>query len=207
MGLNTKENTELEEIEDTRPRLSTTRLILRPFDGTDEAEVYRICREKEIAAMTRTIPHPYPRTQALFWIAQQPGNWLEGKSAVFAICTRSGNQLVGSMGLSINEQDQNAELGYLMDKQRWGQGYCSEAAAEVLRFGFETLALHKIYAHCLTTNPGSRRVMEKIGLKQEGLLRGHVRKWGQFYDVYYYGLLHSDYSNAAKGAQNGEKVT
>lgn len=206
MGLNTKEITEPEELLDTRPQLSTTRLILRPFNGNDEAEVYRICREKEIAAMTRTIPYPYPRTQALFWIAQQPGNWLAGQSADFAICTRTENQLVGSIGLEINESDQNAELGYLIDKQMWGRGYCSEAAAEVLRFGFENLALHKIHAHCLTTNPGSQRVMEKIGMKQEGLLRGHVRKWGQFFDVYYYGLLHSEFNKTEKGAQNGEKA-
>ena len=50
---------------DTRPSLETDRLILRPFGKTDEDAVFRICGEKEIAANTRTIPHPYPRAQAV----------------------------------------------------------------------------------------------------------------------------------------------
>ena len=95
--------------------------------------------------------------------------------------------------MEINEDDQNAELGYWIDKNRWGQGFCTEAAAEALRFGFEELSLHKIFAHYMTINPASGRVMDKIGMKQEGVLPGHVRKWGEFYDIVVYGLLKSEY--------------
>lgn len=179
---------------DTRPTLQTERLVLRPFVEQDEAEVFRICREKEIAANTRTIPHPYPRAQAAKWISLHAEKWIEGKGAVFAICTKQDDQMVGSIGLEISEQDKNAELGYLIDKGCWGQGYCSEAAEEVVRFGFETLALHRIHAHCLTTNPASGRVLEKIGMQKEGLLRGHVCKWGVFHDICFYGLLKSEFS-------------
>ncbi len=180
---------------DTRPSLETDRLILRPFGKTDEDAVFRICGEKEIAANTRTIPHPYPRAQAVKWIEAQPEMWENGKAAVFAICLKSTRELVGAVGLEINEQDQNAELGYWIDKQHWGKGIGTEAAAEAIRFGFADLAVHKIHAHHITSNPASGRVMEKIGMVKEGLMRGHIRKWGRFYDVVFYGILNSDWQN------------
>ena len=72
----------------------------------------------------------------------------------------------------------------------------------MLRFGFEQLALYKIHAHHMTTNPASGRVMDKIGMKKEGLLRGHVRKWGQFYDVLFYGILRTDYQIPGNSGQS-----
>ena len=190
---------EVTEIVDTRPSLETERFALRPFSSEDEEAVFTICSEKEIAANTRTIPHPYPREQASHWIKQHPELWQQGKAAIFAICEKSSAELVGAVGLEINESDQNAELGYWIDKKRWGEGICTEASKEVLRFGFETLSLNKIHAHYITSNPASGRVMEKIGLKSEGLLRGHIRKWGQFYDVSWYGLLKSDFEEQQTG--------
>jgi len=179
-------------MEDTRPSLKTERLLLRPFVLEDEDSVFRICSEKEIAANTRSIPHPYPREQAAHWIKQHSELWSTGKAAIFAICLHETEALVGAVGLEINSGDQNAELGYWIDKETWGRGYCTEAAAEVLRFGFGVLSLHRIHAHHITSNPASGRVLEKIGMKAEGVHRGHVRKWGQFYDVSCFGLLYCD---------------
>ncbi|MEM9409853.1 MAG: GNAT family N-acetyltransferase [Planctomycetota bacterium] len=186
------------ENQDTRPSLSTSRLDLRPFQIEDEEAVFEICREKAIAASTRTIPHPYPRAQAEHWIKQHPEMWLDGKAAVFAICNRLTGRLIGAVGLQIDREDQNAELGYWIDKTEWGQGYCTEAAQETIRFAFEELSLHKVHAHFMTSNPASGRVMEKIGMKQEGVLRGHVRKWGQFHDIVFYGLLKKDFMSCQK---------
>ena len=191
-------------VADTRPSLKTGRLTLGPFSLDDEEAVFTICREKEIAANTRTIPHPYPRDQAAHWIKQHPELWQNGKAAIFAICETDSEELVGAIGLEIDEVDQNAELGYWVDKKRWGQGICSEAAAAVLRFGFEELALNRIHAHYITSNPASGRVMEKIGMKSEGLLRQHVRKWGKFYDVSVCGLLKSDFANQQQSGENAE---
>lgn len=178
---------------DNRPTLETQRLILRPFQLEDEGEVYRICKEKEIAAFTSTIPHPYPRAQAEHWIKQQPDNWRQGKSIVLALVIKRTKRIIGSIGLTICETDQNAELGYVVEKESWGNGYCSEAAAELLRFGFDRLGLHRIHAHHVTANPASGRVLEKVGMREEGLLRGHVRKWGVFHDVKVWGILAKDY--------------
>ncbi len=180
-------------IGDNRPKLATKRLLLRPFELSDQDAVFRICSEREVARNTRTIPHPYPRAQAEHWIKQHVDLWATGKAAIFATCLKSTGQLVAAIGLEINEKDQNAELGYWVDKNCWGQGICTEAAREVVRYGFESLALNKIHAHYMASNPGSGRVMEKIGMKKEGVLNRHIRKWGEFHDIVWYGILRSDF--------------
>lgn len=176
-----------------QPALKTERLVLRPFQKTDVADVHRICSLKEIAANTRTIPHPYPLELANDWVQTQPVHWSQGKGAVFAICLN--DELIGAVGLMISEEDQNAEIGYWMDQPYWGRGYCSEAVREVVRFGLTDLGLHRIHAHYMTRNPASGRVLEKVGMRREGLLRGHVRKWGVFEDIVFYGILKSDLEN------------
>lgn len=193
---------------DNRRTLTTERLDLRPFYMEDAAFVYNICCEKEIAKFARSIPHPYLLTHAENWIQQHVGFWAEGKAAVFAICLKETGKLLGAVGLEINSEDENAELGYWIDKKRWGQGFCTEAAAEAMRFGFEELSLNRIFAHYMTINPASGRVMEKIGMKPEGLLPKHVRKWGEFFDIALYGLVKSDYEKlkAADQIQHSARI-
>lgn len=190
----TVENLMCEEFADNRPKLETKRLILRPFDIEDEADVYRICKEKESAQYTRSIPHPYPRAQAAHWIKQQPDDWRQGKSVVLAIVIKESARMIGSIGLTICESDQNAELGYVLEKESWGRGFCSEAAAELVRFGFENLGLHKVHAHHMISNPASGRILEKVGMREEGVLRGHVRKWGVFHDIKVWGILATEHA-------------
>jgi RimJ/RimL family protein N-acetyltransferase len=71
-------------------------------------------------------------------------------------------------------------------------GYATEAARAVVRYGFDELGLHKIHAHYLTRNPASGKVLERVGMRQEGLLREEVRKWGRFEDVIVCGILRTD---------------
>jgi RimJ/RimL family protein N-acetyltransferase len=183
---------QLAEFAVPQPSLETKRLVLRPFELNDARDVFRICSQKEIAANTRTIPHPYPQEEAAKWISKHQKLWESGKAAVFAICQKLDQRLIGAIGLSINQEDQNAELGYWIDTPFWNNGFCTEAGQAVVRFGLIELSLHKIHAHFMTRNPASGRVMVKIGMKREGLLREHVRKWGVFENIVLYGMLKSD---------------
>ncbi len=184
-----------EDLTDTRPTLETQRLVLRPFQPSDAAAQQILINDKEIAANTRSIDFPYPEGAALKWIEQHFKMWLDGKSAIFAICLKKDGQLVGAIGLEISPPDENAELGYWLGRKFWNQGIATEAAQAVVRFGFQTLSLHKIHAHHVTRNPASGRVLEKIGMVREGLLRHHIKKWGTFEDVAFYGILKSDMSD------------
>ena len=80
----------------------------------------------------------------------------------------------------------------------WGQGYATEAARAVVAFGFEELGLNRIYAHHMVRNPASGRVLAKIGMEPEGLLRQRVKKWGLFEDVVPMALLREEWAPSLK---------
>lgn len=181
--------------------IHTDRLILRPFMLSDAAEVQRLAGDRAIAAVTQAIPHPYEDGMAEDWIKSHPKQFAEEKSVVFAITFSETNLLCGAIGLSIHQEDNRAELGYWIGKPFWGNGYCTEAALAVLKYGFESLGLYRIYSSHFSSNPASGRVMQKIGMIYEGCLRQHLLKWGKFEDRVQYGILKSEWESQFQKAE------
>lgn len=179
-----------------QPSLDTARLRLRPFTLADAPEVERYVSDRDIAAMTLSIPHPYPEGGAEKWIATHPTKYAEGQRANFAIIERESGALAGAIGLHVEPAHGRAELGYWIAKPLWGCGYATEAARTVMQFGFETLGLNKIHAAVFLKNPASDRVIRKIGMKWEGRLREHDLKWGAYEDIDVYATLASEWKAA-----------
>ena len=171
------------------PTLKTERLILRAFTLMDAPEVQRLAGEWQVARALLSVPHPYEEGMAEEWISEQHPTFERGEGVNFAVVLRERGELCGSCGLLINSRDANAELGYWIGVPYWGQGYATEAAREVVRYGFEQLGLHRIYAAHFGNNPASGRVLRKIGMSYEGTRREHHRKWGEYEDRVEYGLL------------------
>ncbi len=88
---------------------------------------------------------------------------------------------------------ERASLGYWTGPEYWNKGYCTEAGRAVMEFGFEELGMERIFCTHLAHNPASGRVMQKLGMQKEGVLRRHERKWGKFHDLIYYGILKHEY--------------
>ena len=195
----TRSENPLESVTDMQePTLSPTlllteRLVLRPFENSDAEAVEKLLNDKEIASNTRAIQYPYPPGDALKWIAAHRAMREHGDSYNFAIRLLESDELVGAIELDANKIDHNAELGYWVGREFWNQGIATEAARRTLEFGFETIGFYRVTAHHLSRNPGSGRVLQKIGMRKEGLLRSHVRKWGVFENVLLYGMLASDH--------------
>lgn len=177
----------------TIPALRSTRLILRPFAQSDAHAVARYAGEKDIAATTLSIPHPYSLDMAVEWIGTHAEMYARGESATFAITLAESLQLVGAIGLVRHKEHDRAELGYWVGKPHWNRGYASEAALLVVDFGFESWQLERIFAHHFATNPASGKVMEKAGMQYEGCLRHHVKKWGQYQDLKIYSILREEW--------------
>lgn len=175
-----------------QPTLTTGRLVMRPLTLADSPEVQRLAGEREVASTTRLIPHPYPEGLAESWIGSLADKYRAGELVTFAICATDG-QLMGSIRLSLNLIDQHAEMGYWIGTAFWNNGYCTEAAAGVLQYGFEGLGLSRIYANYMARNPASGRVLAKLGMSQEGVLRRHRFKWDQFEDLVVCGILREEY--------------
>jgi RimJ/RimL family protein N-acetyltransferase len=174
------------------PRIKATRLLLRPFTLADAKEVQRLAGDRDIAATTAAIPHPYDDGVAEQWIAMHQQRFEEGTWLNLAITRDPDGALVGALGLRLELEHDRAELGYWIGKPYWGQGYATEAARALVEYGFERLGLHRIYAYHFSSNPASGKVLQKIGMRHEGHRRQHDKKWGRYEDEELYGMLKDD---------------
>jgi RimJ/RimL family protein N-acetyltransferase len=173
--------------------LETERLVLRPFVPADATEVHRYVSDREVAAMTSSIPHPYPDGAALAWIEKQAEAAARGESVVFAI-TAAPHGVVGAIGLHPETAHAKAELGYWIGRPHWRRGYATEAAQAVVRFGFDELHLERIHARFMTRNRASGRVLEKLGFAREGVLRRDLFRFGEFVDCELWSLLREEFT-------------
>lgn len=180
----------------TQPTLETLRLKLRPFSLSDARDVMRLAGDRDIADTTLNIPHPYADGMAESWIETHKPGYETNSSVTFAVVLRDGACLVGAIGLTIDVRFNKAELGYWTGRPYWNKGYATEAAKAAVEFGFSDLRLNRIYARHLARNPSSGRVMEKIGMQQEGIARQDLMKWEKYEDMVLYGILLEDWKRA-----------
>jgi RimJ/RimL family protein N-acetyltransferase len=165
----------------TVPDLSTDRLILRPLEQADAAEIVRLVNDFDVARYTATIPFPYDMQMAREFVeapetAVEAGQRFPDEpegAVVLAIVLKQGAQLVGCIGLQ--KTPEGPELGYWIGKEFWGHGYATEAAARMVRLAFETYQLPQLIASAVTINDGSHRVLEKIGFVVCGTGEIHSR--------------------------------
>jgi [ribosomal protein S5]-alanine N-acetyltransferase len=168
--------------------IQTERLVLRPFTLTDAPQVKALAGDRKIYERTLLVPHPYEDGIAESWIATHQTCFYEGSGAVFAICLQNG-PLIGAIELHRAGSYNRAELGYWIGTKYWNRGYCTEAAKAILEYGFNVFWCHKISATHFIGNTASGRVMEKIGMKCEGVLRDEVLKDGKYVTVLRYAIL------------------
>ena len=170
--------------------LKTERLLLRPFQLKDVDDVFEYARDPEWA---RYLPHlrlPYTRRDAEEFVADRVLDRSETHS-LWAIVLEE--KVVGGIGLPIDERRRIAELGYSLARQHWGEGIMPEAARAMVDWGFEEHRLAKVYSFSDSRNTRSLRVMEKLGMTREGVLRSHgVTRDGRA-DFEYYGLLREEW--------------
>ena len=176
-----------------QPEIRTERLILRPFSLDDVDDVTTLVGDRDIASTTLRIPYPYDKRMAEEWIQSHQPRLVLDEGVVFAVTLIDSDQLIGSIGLEVERYFQRAELGYWIGKPFWNHGYATEGSAAVIDYGFNSLGLNRIYASHFVRNAGSKRVMEKNGMKFEGCMRQHIVKWGLFEDMNYYAILREEH--------------
>lgn len=172
------------------PTISLERLTLRPFRLEDAEQVQELAGDQYIAEMTLYIPHPYEDGMAKEWIDTHTEQFNEEKSLTLAIVHKKEDYLIGAITIGCNKKFDHGELAYWIGRKYKSNGYCTEA---IVHYAFEEMKLNRVYARHLAKNPASGKVMKKIGMEYEGLLRQHVKKWGEYQDLVCYGLLKDEY--------------
>lgn len=169
--------------------ITTSRLIMRMFETSDAEEVARLCNNYHLYINTLYLPYPYSMDDALTWMRRHPGNYEAGKSYEFAVTDKESGQLFGAIALSNNQRFNHGEIAYWIGEDYWGKGYATEAGEAIVQFAFREKNYHKVFARCFGSNPASGRVLQKLGMKEEGVLVDHIRKDNRYEDLIHYGMI------------------
>ena len=167
---------------------------LTEFSIYDRESYVEHMRCKAISDNTLAIPYPYTKEDAEWWINEKIKETSSNQRPVtFAIRDPNGT-LLGSVGFDgmVFGRDNKAELGYWLSDKYWGQGIMTNAVTVLCSYAFDQMLLEKITASVFVTNEGSKKVMEKSGFRQEGLLKKHVKKNGQLIDSYIFARLKNE---------------
>lgn len=176
-------------------RIETERLVLRPFRTEDAQAMYENwASDSQVTKFLTWPPHrDVEETRQILadWTAQyeKPDyyNW--------AIAWKEDEgQVIGNISVVVLDADvESASIGYCLGRKWWHMGVMPEAFSEIIRFLFEETGLNRIEARHDTENPASGRVMEKCGLKEEGVLRQSARNNLGIRDMCFRGLLAREY--------------
>ncbi len=111
-----------------------------------------------------------------------------------AITLQSTAELIGNCGVRMQQPGAHeADLGYELNPDHWGHGYAGEAAQAMVRFGFTELGVHRIWSRCIAGNLASVRVLETLGMRQEGRLRENEYFKGRWWDTLLYAILEPEF--------------
>lgn len=169
-------------------------MILREFKEDDLEEVHEYASDPEVTKYMVWGENSKEQSREFTAesIKEQKGE--VRKNYDLAITLKS-NRLIGACGIDdIKLRNKKGELGYCLNKKYWGKGYATETAEALLKLGFDDLELHRIHARCDTRNKKSEKVLERIGMKREGVLREHKMIDGRWRSSYIYSILKSEYS-------------
>lgn len=183
------------------PTLSTERFTLRPLSADDAQDVFDYSKSPEVGPDAGWSPHKSIDDSLVFIdkIASSPH--------VFGLIEKETGRIVGTVGLIEDTMRKNTDaltLGYALGQPWWGKGYMTEAAREVIRYGFEDLRLSLITSNHYEFNHRSQRVIEKCGFKYEGTLRGvELTPDGIMQDAACYSITKEEYFSQGLDALEG----
>ena len=174
--------------------LRTPRLVLRDFSGDDFAALARYHRDPRYREFIPAPANGDESTRELLdrfigWQGEEPRSRFQ-----LAVARTSSGEMIGSVGLRRRAPEKRvADVGFELAPPHWGQGYATEAAAALVGYGFSELGLHRVFAHCIGENEASARVLARIGMRREGVLREHEFFRERWWDVHLYGMLAAEW--------------
>ncbi|OEK00498.1 hypothetical protein BFP97_02775 [Roseivirga sp. 4D4] len=176
-------------------RLETDRLVLHELSWNDLDTIHAFHSIPDVAKFnTIGIPEDVGVTKNIIKGAIEDQNNKPRSIYGWSVRLKLDNTFVGETGMSpSNDRFKRGEIHYHITPDLWGQGYGTEIAKRLIKFGFEDLKLHRIEAGVATNNMGSIRVLEKSGMQREGIRRGILPIRGEWCDNYMYAILEGDY--------------
>jgi ribosomal-protein-alanine N-acetyltransferase len=178
--------------------LTTARLTLRPLQDADAGALFSLFSDPRVMRYWSSPPWiDVARAHEL--IATDLAAMHDGEYVRLGLQIRNTGELVGTCTLfNFNSQCRRAELGYALHGDWWGRGYMHEALVALLGVGFDALGLNRVEADVDPRNVGSVKSLERLGFRNEGLLRERWIVNGEVSDSGLYGLLEREWAAGAK---------
>ncbi|MHC1694166.1 MAG: GNAT family N-acetyltransferase [Eubacteriales bacterium] len=181
--------------------LTTKRLVLRPFTREDFAAVHSYASDPDNTKYMYWGPNSEDATRDFLDNCIERSKLSPRKDYDFAVTRKESGKVIGSCGIYLEDGRDEASLGYILHKDYWCRGYGGELASELIRFGFEELKVHRIYATCDARNYGSYHVMEKNGMRREGCFLKCRQSMGQWADELHYAILDEEWLARCDGTR------
>lgn len=174
-------------------KIKGKRITLRPLEKKDERRITDLAHDKSISKFTH-VPYPYDIKKARYFIKISKEKTKKKQEYHFAIALNKTDEFIGTIGLiRIDKRDNRGEIGYWLGKPYRGKGYVPEACKLIINFGFKNIKLHKIVIECAKENKASKKVIDKMKAKLEGVLRKNSFVGGKHRDSLYHGILKKEW--------------
>lgn len=187
----------VEEVFADLPTLASDRLVMQKMTEADVDDMYAYTSDADLLAHLPLNVTP-TRAEAQAAIRGFLDMYHARRVAPWGITIRESGRHIGICGFeSWNPVTDRAEIGFLVAREFWRQGYASEAARRVMRFGFEKMNLNRVEARVKPDNEPSRLLLRKLGMKYEGLMREHSWWRGEYHDLELYAILKREFEAQA----------
>ena len=173
--------------------IESERIILRPVSLDDAEDMFEYTSDEE------TTRYLYDKHKDLDQTKNFIANYfLEEPIGKYALVLKENNKMIGAIEFRVHESNKCGELGYTLNRNFWGKGYMTEAGKAILELAFNVLNLVRVFAECDVINRASGKVLDRLGMKCEGIHRkSHMTK-GTLLDSAYYSILKEEYVTPEK---------
>ncbi|WP_349407454.1 GNAT family N-acetyltransferase [Pseudalkalibacillus sp. SCS-8] len=176
------------------PKLTSKRLMYRAIESEDFPAVTELLADHDVVQydLGYTVSS---MTEATYFIerliANHPFNW--------AVFERATNHFIGLTGFRhLDRLSHQSEIGALLAKVYWKQGYGQEMLTTIMDFGFHTLSLNRLYARVIEENAPANRILQRNDFKLEGTLRKAIFQKERYSNINLYAMLKEEYEAPSK---------
>lgn len=173
--------------------MESERILLRPVSFEDAEDMFEYTSDEETTRFLYAAHKDLDQTKnfiANYFMKEPIGK--------YAIVIKDSEKMIGAIEFRVHEYNNSGELGYTVNRHYWGNGYATEAGELILDLAFNVLGLERVFAAYEVKNVASGKLLERLGMKCEGILRKSEMIKGVLVDSAYHSIIKEEYEQGAK---------
>ena len=175
------------------PTIETERLLLRKITLNDASDMFEYASNPEVSEYTMWSTH-VSLEDTKYFLKSLTKMYKRRELVDWGIVHKAEKKFIGTCGfVEWSMTHSRAEIGYALSARYWSEGYMSEAVNAIIEFGFREMLLNRVMGRCEVNNIASARVMEKVGMQLEGILRQQLFVKGKYWDLKIYSILREEF--------------